>query len=112
MDPESFHHALRAGPRLPPLKPPGGPIPLEGHFTTVLRTTLDKLSAGDPSVAEFFAHVHDEFATLYDGRPKGCVCVWGRSELVSLEGLSGAKLGCRVNEGRQKDLCLAKAGVC
>lgn len=69
-DVEKMLCALRTGAQLPKLQAPGKPLPLQGHFSTVLQTALAKLNAGDPEASVHFAHHTEEFATLYDGYPK------------------------------------------
>lgn len=73
MEPEALYRALRASGGLRALCPPAKPLPLQGHFSTVLQVALARLDAGDPKVREHFAHTTEEFATLFDGYPKSQV---------------------------------------
>lgn len=58
---------------VPLLRAPSKPVPCAGHFTTVLQHALSRLESGDASILEHFAHVSDEFVTMFDGYPKSKV---------------------------------------
>jgi len=65
-----LYEDLLKGPVLGPLSPPAGPLPISGHFSTVLQSALARLDQGDTGVLQHFAHVAEDFVTLYDGFPK------------------------------------------
>lgn len=72
---EEFYRALAAGQFgfLVAQCAPVAPIPVQGHFSTVLLKALERLDAGDPRVLPHFAHHTGEFATFIDGFPKSKV---------------------------------------
>jgi len=74
----------------PELRAPSGPLPLQGHFSTVLQWALTKLDSGDPEVLPHFVHHTQDFAVMYDGYPKSEVhlLVMPRARINSARSLS------------------------
>lgn len=67
---QAFYDTLRQG-SPPMLRRPPGPIPLKGHFSTVLQYAVKQIvDHGVSSMSDYVHHDGGEFVTLFDGYPK------------------------------------------